>query len=399
MLEMPAAFRRNRPPGRALTRLVRRALGYFQAERGMLALKDPESGRYFLWDVVRRDGRTRLALRITEDDLFPFRFAAASEGLVINDLRPALGTATCYDVLTGSMIRKSIPSGTPLPGDGLAQALLVAPVLIHREPRGHAIVLRETRRKFTRDDLEFLLLLVGQAAAGFENVRLQEKAEEVAVLEERGRIARDLHDGFIQSLAGIDLRVEACKMLLHRDPTRVKRELEELHQAVDRGYREVRHYLSALRSASRAPEDDFWSALDRLAAEFSIREGLRIHIARPTGDMPLNPTTGYELTQIVREALRNAVRHGRATQAVVKVASRPTHVYLVVRDNGAGFQNGRAAADADGFLSPLAAPWSIRERTVALGGSLRVRTEQGRGAEVTLSIPSATFPTERRMHA
>ena len=247
MLGLPAAFRRNQAPGRAFTRLVRRALDYFKAERGTLALRDPESGRYFVWDVARRGGRTRLSLRITEDDPFPFRFAGPTEGFMANDVRPAGGTVTCYDVLTGVMVRKAIPAGTPLPGGGAAQALLVAPVLIQREPRGHAAVVRETRRKFTRDDLEFLLLLVAQAASGFENVRLQDKAEEVAVLEERGRIARDLHDGFIQSLAGIDLRVEACKLLLRRDPSRIHHELEELHEAVNRGYREVRHYLSMLR--------------------------------------------------------------------------------------------------------------------------------------------------------
>src|SRR5581483_1264663 len=399
MLELPAAFRRNRPPGRAISRLMRRALVHFEAERGLLVLRDPESGRYFTWDVVHRGGPMRLGLRITDTDPLPFPFAAETEGFLANDLRPATGSALCYDVMTGAIARRGIAPALALPAPDTAEALLVAPVLIQRELRGRAVVIREARRKYTRDDLEFLLLLVGQAAAGFENVRLQEKAEEVAVLEERGRIARDLHDGFIQSLAGIDLRVEACKVLLQRDPGRVKKELEELHQAVDRGYREVRHYLSALRSASHAPHDDFWSALDRLAAEFSIREGLRVHVARPPADTAMPPTTGYELTQIVREALRNAVRHGRATQAVVKVAPRATHVYVVVRDNGAGFQNGRGATDADGFLSPLATPWSIRERTAALGGTLRVRTEPGRGAEVTLSIPAAALATERRMHA
>src|SRR5881409_432819 len=280
MLELPAAFRRNQSPGRAFTRLVRRALDYFKAERGTLALRDPESGRYFVWDVARCGRRTRLSLRIAEDDPFPFRFAGPTEGFMANDLRPDGGTVTCYDMLTGAMVRKAIPAATPLPGEGRAQALLVAPVLIQREPRGHAAVVRETRRKFTRDDLEFLLLLVGQAASGFENVRLQDKAEEVAVLEERGRIARDLHDGFIQSLAGIDLRVEACKLLLRRDPTRVPRELEELHQAVDGGYREVRHYLNVLREP-RQPEERLWAALDRVAAGGALAPRLRVHVERP----------------------------------------------------------------------------------------------------------------------
>jgi len=398
MLELPAAFRRKRAPGRAFSRLVRRALDYFKAEHGMLALRDPESGRYFVWDVARVGRRTRLSLRITEDDPFPFRFAGPTEGFMANDLRADGGTVTCYDMLTGALVRKAIPAATPMPGDGRGQALLVAPVLIQREPRGHAAVVRETRRKFTRDDLEFLLLLVGQAAAGFENVRLQDKAEELAVLEERGRIARDLHDGFIQSLAGIDLRVEAIKLLLQRDPSRIRHELEELHDAVNRGYQEVRHYLSMLRAASR-PADDLWSSLDRLAAEFSIRERLRVHVARPEREPDLPTSTAYELTQIVREALRNAVRHGRATQAVVKIATRPSHLYLVVRDNGRGFQNGHGTTDADGFLPPGAAPWSIRERCAALGGTLRVRTEAGRGVELSLTIPAPPTVADRRMHA
>src|SRR5439155_23201356 len=134
-----------------------------------------------------------------------------------------------------------------------------------------------------RDELEFLFLLVGQAAAGFENVRRKEKAEEFAVPGERARIARDLHDGFIQSLAGIDLRVEACKLLLRRDPTRVPRELEELHQAVDRGYREVRHYMNVLREP-RQPEERLWAALDRVAVECQTRHGLRVRVGHAGGE-------------------------------------------------------------------------------------------------------------------
>lgn len=400
MLALAVAFRRGQPPGRAITRLMRRALDHFEAERGLLALRDPETGRYFTWDVALRGERRRLGLRITESEPFPLPFAAPTEGFLANDLRPATGTALCYDIVSDAITRKPLPSDLPLPDRASAQALLVAPVLIQRELRGHAVVIREARRKFTRDDLEFLLLIVGQAAAGFENVRLHEKAEEVAVLEERARIARDLHDGFIQSLAGIDLRVEACKLLLQRDPARIPRELEELHQAVDRGYREVRTYLKMLREPRREAAD-VWGSLERVAAEFTARDRLRVHLSRPKTEPEVSPSTGYELTQIVREALRNAVRHGRASQAVVKVASRPSHLYLVVRDNGCGFRNGHGRIDGDGFLAPGAAPWSIRERTAALGGSLHVWTQPGRGAEVVVTIPAdvraGRLGTARRM--
>jgi signal transduction histidine kinase len=403
MLDLPAAFRRSRPPGPGIARLMRRALGQFDAERAILVLRDPQSGRYFTWEVRNPQGRGRVSLRITEADPFPFPFTTATESFIANDLRPGLGTALCYDVRTGAMVRKAIAPELRLPGDGTAQALLGAPVLLQRELRGRALVVRDrSRSKFTRDDLEFLLLLVGQAAAGFEAIRLQENAEEVAVLEERARIARDLHDGFIQSLAGIDLRVEACKMLLDRDPSRIPRELEDLHQAVDRGYREVRHYLTVLRTQAR-PGNDLCATLERLAAEFSIREGVRVHLARPTADPGIPAGTAYEITQIVREALRNAVRHGQATQAVVKLGSRPSHLYLVIRDNGRGFQDPSHPMDADGFLPTASAPWSIRERSAALGGSLRVWSQPGRGSEITLLLPVAAQSgrrrTERRMHA
>ena len=289
MVELPAAFRRKRPPGAGLVRVMRRALDHFEARRALLVLRDPESGRYFTWDVTRRGKPSRLALRITEADPLPLPFAAPTEGFVANELRAGTGMALCSDVLTGALTRKLISPDLAALGDDSVQVALAAPVLIQRELRGRALITRAAGDKFTRDDLDFLLLLVGQAAAGFETVRLQGMAEEVAVFEERARIARDLHDGFIQSLAGLDLRIEACKLLLQRDPARIPHELEELHEAVARGYREVRRYLTVLRTPSRDGAD-LWSMLERLTAEFSVREGIRVELARSTSEVTLPAT-------------------------------------------------------------------------------------------------------------
>lgn len=392
LLDLTTTFQRNRAPGWGITRLMVRVLHYFDSPRSVLVLRDPESGNYFTWDVTRIAKRVRVRLRITKTDPLPLSFAAPTDALLVNSLQPG-ASALCYDVSTGSIHRKAMIPEIHLPDGERAQALLAAPVLLQRELRGRAILVREGRKRFTRDDLEFLLLIVSQAAAGFEAVRLQEKAEEVAVLEERARIARDLHDGFIQSLAGIDLRVEACRKLVDRDPGRVPRQLEELHQMVDRGYREVRHYLTVLRSASRQA-DDLCATLDQLAAEFSIRDHLRVDLALPQSDPGLPAPTVYELTQIVREALRNAVRHGRATEAVVQLAADPSHCHIVIRDNGRGFQNARGLTDPDGFLAATAAPWSIRDRAIALGGDLRVRSRPGEGAEISLLVPLAARAAE-----
>jgi signal transduction histidine kinase len=385
MLELTTELRRRRAPGWGLTRLMRRVLDYFDAPRGVLVLLDPESGNYFTWDLSRRNGRPHVRLRITPSDPLLVSFARPTEALLVNAAPGATGSALCYDVVTGARRKVAAPV-VALPDGAPVHTMLVVPVLIQRELRGRAVVVRDGRPRFTRDDLEFLLVIAGQAATGFEAARLQEKAEEVAVLEERARIARDLHDGFIQSLAGIDLRVEACRKLVDRDPSRIPRQLEDLHQMVERGYREVRHYLTVLRSASRKA-DDLCATLDQLAAEFSIREHLRVELALPAEDPGLPATMVYELGQIVREALRNAVRHGRATEAVVEVVVYATYCHVTVRDNGRGFQNVRDMVDADGYLTAAAAPWSIRDRAAVLGGALRIRTRAGDGVEVQLRVP------------
>ena len=392
MLELLAAVRRRQPTGRTLTLLMRQLLRFLHAELAHLTVFDPDTGRYFTWSVIRQPRHHSVRLRITDEQPHRFEFAPPTEGFLVNDLRPKRPSALCYDVVTGTLTRRAMAAhlDSPVPG---VQALLVSPILLQRQLQGYVIVGTTTKRRFTREDLEFLLVFVAQGAAGFETVRLQEKAEEVAVLEERARIARDLHDGFIQSLAAIDLRVEAAKVLVERKPDRLPRALEELHQVVDRGYQDVRHYLTVLRNTSR-PTEGFLTVLDRLAAEFSVRSRIRVVLSRPDADPALPPGLAHDLSQIIRESLHNAVRHGQASQAVVKVGSRSTHVYLIVRDNGKGYLGAGQAPDADGFLPRGAEPWSIRERVEALGGELRVWTQPGMGTEVSLWLPlhSAASP-------
>ncbi len=393
MLELTTAIRPGRAPGWALTHIMRRILHHYDAPHGVVVLRDPESRRYFTWDMDRQHGRLKLGLRISESDPYPVPFASSTEAFFCNTSDPNGLTAFCYDVVSGATQRKAVAGDVRLPGRGLDQALLMVPVLIQRELRGRAMVLRKRRPKFAREDMEFLLLVVGQAAAAFEAARLQAKAEEVAVLEERARIARDLHDGFIQSLAGIDLRAEACLRLMERDPTRVPRELAELQQTVERGYREVRHYLNVLRSSSREAHD-LRATLEQVAAEFSIRDRLRVALELPSDDPELPPSTAYELTQIVREALRNAVRHGGAKEATVKLTAYGPHCSLLIQDNGRGFAASSAAVGADGVVQPHAVPWSIRERTASLGGTLRVRSQPNRGVEIHVVVPATPSETD-----
>jgi hypothetical protein len=397
MLEMPAAFRRNRAPGRALSRLMRHTLEHFEAERGLLVLRDPESGHYVTWVVARRDGRTKLAFRVTDSDPMPIPFATATEGFLANDLRPATGTALCYDIMTGTMERRALSLPFQLAESAAAQAILAAPVLIQRELRGHALIIRGARRKFTRDDLEFLLLLVGQAAPTGKSLAGEGRRgrRPRGTRPHRPRPARRIHP---VARRRIDLRVGPPPCAL-AGSTRVRRRWKA---APGGGPRLSRGPPLPGCCARAAPAQDLWTRSTAWQTG-SRAAASRGPVARPSADPGLPAATGYELTQIVREALHNAVRHGRASQVVIKINARPSHLYLIVRDNGRGFTSDREPIDADGFLAPAAAPWSIRERTATLGGALSVWSKAGHGAEIQLKIPAPgktlQRTVDRRMYA
>jgi hypothetical protein len=106
MLELMAAVRRRRPTGRTLTLLMRQLLRFMNAEHAQLTVLDPDSGRFFTWSVIRQPHHHSVRLRITDQQPHRFGFAAATEGFLLNDLRPKRPSALCYDVVTGTLTRR-----------------------------------------------------------------------------------------------------------------------------------------------------------------------------------------------------------------------------------------------------------------------------------------------------
>jgi hypothetical protein len=392
MLDLTTAIRPGRPPGWALTHIMRRILHHYDAPQGVVVLRDPESRRYFTWDMNRQYGRLKLGLRISESDPYPLPFTSSTEAFFCNTSDPRGLTALCYDVVSGATQRKAVagdvacpaaastrrsdgtdphPARAPRPRHGAAQA----PAEVRA--RGHGVPAARRRPSRPR--------------------RSRPRASKPR--PRRSRCSRSAPASRAicttassnRSPASTSAPRRACKML-DRDPARVPRELAELQQTVERGYREVRHYLNVLRSSSREAHD-LRTTLEQVAAEFSIRERLRVTLELPPDDPDLPSTTAYELTQIVREALRNAVRHGSAKDATVKLTVYGPHCSLLIQDNGRGFKTPSGAVGADGVVQPNAVPWSIRERTAALGGTLRVRSQTGRGVEIHVVVP-ATHTSE-----
>jgi signal transduction histidine kinase len=265
------------------------------------------------------------------------------------------------------------------------RSLMSVPITSPGGYRGR-LLLGRARANFSRDDVAFCQTLVAQATVILDNVSLQAKAEELAVAEERARIARDIHDGFVQALASIDVGIEVCRRLDQRNPARLTSELAELQRTVKQGYREARRYLDRLRQ--RTPQGPAVEvAMHELVREFQERGELQVDLHAAAAGMSSRDGIGFEVLQIVREGLTNIVRHAGAAKASILVEARNGTVEVVIRDDGRGFP---AAAESSSEEIPIsAAPWSIRDRVASLGGTLKLTSVVGRGSEIRITLPRA----------
>jgi signal transduction histidine kinase len=210
----------------------------------------------------------------------------------------------------------------------------------------------------------------------------QERA--AATLEERNRIAREIHDTLAQGLAGIVVQLGATERALQAAPTEVPEHLDLAQRMAREALAEARRSVWNLRAAA-LERGDLADALRGVAARQS-RDGLTATFAQVGAPRALPPDVESALLRVGQEALANAVKHARASQVELTLAYAPGIVRLTVQDDGDGFAPGALAyapADAAGGFGLL----GMRERLAALGGSLTA-TSAG-GAVVTATVPLA----------
>ncbi|MDO8670935.1 MAG: GAF domain-containing sensor histidine kinase [Dehalococcoidia bacterium] len=269
------------------------------------------------------------------------------------------------------------------PGHPRMKTLLGVPIISKGNLIGNLkLTNKRDGEEFTQEDEDKVVLLAGQAAVAVENARLHKQQQVLAILEERERIAQDLHDGIIQDIYAIGLNLEQCieqSSNAEKLPERLGRAVEQLNGII----RDVRNYIFALQPTE--PEDTgLVSGLDRLVREFRINsliEGeLAIH-GRDVRSMAADQVS--HLLQIAHEALTNVIKHARATSVTVELSQLPERLELSIVDNGTGFDPSTPSRSGLGLRN-------MAERTKIMGGSLAIDCEAGRGARVTVRIPQAT---------
>jgi signal transduction histidine kinase len=206
------------------------------------------------------------------------------------------------------------------------------------------------------------------------------------VLEERQRLAREIHDTLAQGFTSIVMHLEAAEQGLPDEPETVQRHLDEARRTARDGLEQARRLVWALRPAhlerASLPE-----ALARVAARWSEGAGKEAHVTTTGSVSPLPPEIEVTLLRALQEALTNVRKHAQANRVTVTLSYMSDLVVLDVQDDGAGFeptQTPSAAQPVDGFGLT-----AMRERVQQLGGALLVESAPGEGTTLVIEIPTS----------
>lgn len=210
-----------------------------------------------------------------------------------------------------------------------------------------------------------------------------------AVMQERERLSRELHDGVAQLVAHLLLRLDTIKELVEADrPQQAEAELERLHGVADEIYQDIGESITGLRT--NLTERGLIRALQDYVDQFEERHQIATSLRTDDAADQLAPLAALQLFRLIQEALTNVRKHAAAREATVTLMSVGSgQLKVVIADDGQGFIPG---SQSNGKARPLGLT-SMRERVEALGGTFQVTSQPGSGTQVSATIP---IPRTRR---
>jgi signal transduction histidine kinase len=231
-------------------------------------------------------------------------------------------------------------------------------------------------------------VLAWQAAAHLDRLQLLQRLRETAALEERVRLARDLHDGTIQSLTVATLRLEAFPRLMETDPEAARREVQRLQELLTAEQRELRSLVRELKPSHLGPrhaEAGLAARLDELRERIERHWGLRMELAGNFHGTALPEDLSRQVHRLVHEAVVNAARHAEASAVQVGLWVEDHRIRIEIEDDGRGFPF-EGELDLPELIGSNLGPSSLRDRIACLGGSLRLRSSR-QGSRLEMIVP------------
>jgi signal transduction histidine kinase len=291
--------------------------------------------------------------------------------LIIDDVRADTPLTRAFQDLADGQITTTF---------GYIRSWLGVPLLVQDHVIGMLTLDHDQPGHYTPRHANLALTIANQAAIAIENARLFEQAQSLAVMLERQRLARELHDSVSQALYGIALGARTARALLDRDPAAAIEPIEYVAALANAGMAEMRALIFELRPESLA-EEGLVVALTKQAESLRARHQLDVQL-----DLCEEPelllATKEALYRIAQEALHNIVKHARASAVALRLCA-PTRtaslLALDISDDGVGF-------DPDGAFPGHLGLRSMRERTARLGGTLALDSAPGAGTHIRVPV-------------
>jgi signal transduction histidine kinase len=228
---------------------------------------------------------------------------------------------------------------------------------------------------FTPERVEALQIFADQAALAIQNAKLYQESQTLAAMQERERLARDLHDAVSQTLFSASVVAEALPRLSQRDPRKVPVLAEQIQRLTRGAQAEMRTLLLELRPAA-LNDADLKVLLFQLVEATKSRKKIHFDIEIDPVD-EIAPDTKLALYRIAQEALNNITKHSQATQGAIRFKQNNGQIELLIADQGRGFDMDRVSSTHLGIKI-------MRERAESIGGTLVIQSEPGQGTEIRI---------------
>jgi signal transduction histidine kinase len=306
---------------------------------------------------------------------------------ITTEQREAIGAPPHGHGILGALIEEGKPLRIPNisadprsvgfpPSHPSMTSFLGAPIVVRGGVFGDIYLTeKQGAPEFGQEDEEAVLVLAAQAGIAIENARLYQEVNRLAVLEDRERIAKELHDGVIQALFAVGMGLQATALI--RPDEELAQRLEGAVAELDRVIRDLRNYIFGLRPGILA-DRQLDEALRHLGEEFQQKSGVVTVV-------DVDPEVASELTavaadilQLARESLSNVARHAEASTCRMSLYRSDDQAVLEVDDDGKGFDTG-TESHGDGLTN-------LEARVLALSGSVSIDSAPGKGTTIRVVL-------------
>jgi two-component system nitrate/nitrite sensor histidine kinase NarX len=261
------------------------------------------------------------------------------------------------------------------------RAWLAVPLIVKGDIYGVILMYYNQPQAFSEEEISLAVVFSDQVALAIENARLRMQAEQAAVMAERNRLARELHDAVSQTLFSISLIADVLPRLWDRNQAKGRQSLEELRQLTRGASAEMRTLLYELRPAY-LKESKLGDLLKQLTRAMSGRTRIPISLTLE-GERPLSEEVKIALYRITQEALNNVGKYANPTQVSVTFRCQPEQVELIISDDGCGFD--------PSYISPEHLGLGImHERAVAINAVMKLNSRPGCGTQIEVVWPVPT---------